>query len=331
MSTHKSDLNWGKYIEKTKDYRISSRSARWYVKRVEDYTKSHPDLPLLEHSSETVENYLRKLSHNTHLADWQFKQAVEAIRILFVDCIHPQWAIKFPWSYWIDASKQLSPAHATIARDYTPSPQNAATFSSSQDNFITPVASDDGLVKKVSEIFPEIFSKTIQHLRTNHYSIRTEQAYVHWLARYIAFHKMQDPTNLDGLGIKRFLEYLVVQRHVSSNTQGQALCALVYFYKQVLGVEIGDFSDFIRSKKPRRIPVVLLPAEVSNLLSEIDNTTYRLMADLLYGCGLRLLECIRLRVFDVDFGYQQIVIRNAKGGKDRFLLLQNLHTPHPCG
>lgn len=273
MKIQTTNLNWDKYIEKTKSYKTNSRSARWYVKRAEEYINSHPGLSLMEHSNETVDGYLSKLSQNTRLADWQFKQAVNAIRILFVDCVRPHWANKFPWDYWIDSAKKLPNTHATVARDYTPLPLETPTTSLNQDNVITPIASDNGLVRKVSVLFPGVFSKTIKHLRTQQYSIRTEQAYVQWLARFIAYHKMQDPTTLDGQAVKRFLEYLVVQRHVSSNTQGQALCALVYFYKQVLSVDLGDFSDFMRSNKPRRVPVVMLHTEVSSVLSKFDNPT----------------------------------------------------------
>ena len=132
---------------------------------------------------------------------------------------------------------------------------------------------------------------------------------------------MQDAANLDAKAAREFLEYLVVKRYVSASTQSQALCALVFFYRQVLETELGELGNFTHSKKPRRLPVVLTQAEMANLLTEIEHPIYRLMANLLYGCGMRVLECVRLRVFDVDFNYQQIIVRKAKGDKDRVVPL----------
>jgi integron integrase len=323
MLADTNDFFWDKYIEKTKDYKIPSHSIRWYVKRAEEYIKSYPDLGLNCHSHDTVEKYFQKLSRNSRLTDWQFKQAVGAIRILFIEFVRPGWANSFPWDFWIESSTQLPRTHATVARDYAPLPLEKTACEPSQQRSDPNHAdfSNIGLLKTVSALHPEHVSRLITIIRTKQYSVRTEQAYVHWLARYIAFHDMKDPGCFDGHSVKEFLEYLVVKRHVSSSTQNQALCALVFFYKQVLDIELGDFGQFTHSKKPRRLPVVLSPSEVSTLLSNIDNPTYQLMANLLYGCGFRLLECIRLRIFDIDFHYHQIIVRNAKGGKDRVVPL----------
>ena len=113
------------------------------------------------------------------------------------------------------------------------------------------------------------------------------------------------------------VEDLVVSRNASAGTQSQALNALVFFYRRVLGRELSERIEFVRSKKHRRLPVVLTPGEISRLLGYIDGHTHRLMAALLYGCGLRLMECVRLRVLDVDFGYDQILVRETKGRRDR--------------
>jgi integrase len=117
-----------------------------------------------------------------------------------------------------------------------------------------------------------------------------------------------------------FLEYLALGRQVASSTQNLALNALVFLFDQVLNKPLGDMGDFVRAKRPRRLPVVLTPQEVRSLLNGM-NGVHRLMAGLLYGSGLRLMECLRLRVQDVDFGYRQIVVRNAKGGRDRVVPL----------
>ncbi|MDH5396161.1 MAG: integron integrase [Gammaproteobacteria bacterium] len=128
---------------------------------------------------------------------------------------------------------------------------------------------------------------------------------------------MEDPSTLGENDIIAYLEYLVFKRKVSSSTQSQALNALIFFYKKVLGYEMSDAIEFTRSKKPKRLPVVLSKNEINHFLSSMDVSIHSLMANLVYGCGMRLMECMRLRILDVDFDYQQIMIREAKGKKDR--------------
>ncbi|GMR16480.1 MAG: integron integrase IntIA [Gammaproteobacteria bacterium] len=140
--------------------------------------------------------------------------------------------------------------------------------------------------------------------------------------RFLSFHNMKDPADLTEKDIESYLEYLVFKRKVSSSTQTQALNALVYFYKSVLARELSDCIEFTRSKKPKRLPVVLSTKEISEFISLIGNeSVHSLMVHLLYGCGMRLMECVRLRILDVDFDYQQILVREAKGKKDRVVAM----------
>jgi integron integrase len=323
MNAKSNSRFWEEYNLKTKRYNIPSKSLRWYVKHAEGYKQSYPDFPLDRHTSKEVEKYLKGLGRNGRLQDWQFKQVVDSLRILFVDVIHSRWATEFPWDFWSESSTDLPDSHATVAREYVPLASEIPSTYEPPSRTVSSksAAKESGLVAKVSALFPTHFDRLIIRVRTKQYSIRTEQAYVNWLARYIAFHDMQDPANLNGQSVKDYLEHLVVKRHVAGSTQSQALCALVFFYKQVLEVDLGEFGNFAQSKKPRRLPVVLSRTEVAKLFSELKHPTYRLMAGLLYGCGLRLLECIRLRIFDVDFDYHQIIVRNAKGDKDRVVPL----------
>lgn len=306
---------WKKYIEIIARHNIPTKSQRWYVKRVEDYIKAHPTTRLSQHSASTVETYLENLGQNFRLTDWQFKQAVHSLKILFVDLLKTEWARAFPWDHWIELATELSHSHITVARDYN-HPDNSAT---GPDYVLS--TSKDRLIVKVREAFPDHFNNLISQVRTKNYAMRTEQAYEHWVARYIAFHKMKDPATQSGSDVASFLNYLVISKRVSSSTQSQALSALVFFYKFALGNELGDIGSFKHSKKPRRLPVVLSKQEVAGIISNITIEKHRLMANLLYGCGLRLLECVRLRVFDLDFPYSQIFIRNAKGNKDRVVPL----------
>jgi len=159
-----------------------------------------------------------------------------------------------------------------------------------------------------------------QTLRTRNYSYRTEEAYVQWVRRYILFHDKQHPRDLNDNHVIAFLTWLAVDRKVSANTQNQALNALAFFYKQVLGHALGDISMAVRAKKPQKLPVVLTRDEVRDVLIHLEGT-HRLVASLLYGSGLRLMECLRLRVKDIDFNYQCIHVHDGKGAKDRVVTL----------
>jgi integron integrase len=153
-----------------------------------------------------------------------------------------------------------------------------------------------------------------------HYSVRTEEAYIGWIKRFILFHGKRHPLEMGEDEITRFLSALAVHGQVSASTQNQALCALVFLYRHVLGQNLGWLDDVVRAKRPQRLPVVLTRPEVKALLGALEGVHW-VMASLLYGAGLRLLECLRLRVKDIDFGSHQIVLREGKGNKDRRTML----------
>jgi integron integrase len=156
-------------------------------------------------------------------------------------------------------------------------------------------------------------------LRLKHYSIRTEHTYVNWAKRYILFHDKRHPQDMGAPEIAAFLTHLAVQRNVAASTQNQALCALLFLYDEVLHQDVGPV-DAIRAKKPKRLPTVLTREEVERVIAAVTGP-HRLVVRLLYGSGLRLMECLRLRVKDVDFAYRQIVVRDGKGHKDRVTVL----------
>jgi integron integrase len=153
-----------------------------------------------------------------------------------------------------------------------------------------------------------------------HYSLRTEDAYADWARRFILFHQKRHPLEMGAAEINQFLTHLAVAGNVSASTQNQAFSALLFLYRNVLQVDPGRIAGVIRANRPRRLPVVLTREEVRRVLAELDGT-YRLMGQLMYGSGLRLLECLRLRVKDLDFGRGEIVVREGKGNKDRRTVL----------
>jgi integron integrase len=167
---------------------------------------------------------------------------------------------------------------------------------------------------------PKLLEQVRNTLRVNHYSLRTEEAYLQWIRRFIFFHDKRHPAEMGAAEIDSFLSHLAVEGDVSASTQNQALNAIVFLYKHVLKIDLGDFSQFTRAKRPRKLPVVLTQEEVGRLLDALE-PPFWLMGTLLYGSGLRLMDCLRLRVKDLDFGYQHIVVRDGKGNKDRITML----------
>lgn len=156
--------------------------------------------------------------------------------------------------------------------------------------------------------------------RTLHYSIRTEESYADWARRYILFHDKRHPKDLGAEHIEKFLTYLAVERNVSASTQNQAKSALLFLYKQVLGIELPWLDEIVQARVARRLPVVLTPREIRELLQYVSGTMH-LVVSLLYGTGMRLLEGLRLRVKDIEFERREIIVREGKGNKDRVTTL----------
>ena len=172
---------------------------------------------------------------------------------------------------------------------------------------------------------PKLLDQVRHTLRAKHYSRRTEQSYLYWIKRYIFFHNVRHPTEMNSPEIEAFLTYLAVNGNIAPTTQNQALAALLFLYQQVLGQELEARIDAVRAKKAARLPVVMSQNEVKQLISHLPDC-YQLLAKVMYGSGLRLMECLRLRVKDVDFEQQQIIIRSGKGNKDRDTILpESLH------
>ena len=157
-------------------------------------------------------------------------------------------------------------------------------------------------------------------MRLKHYSLRTERTYCDWIERFIRFHGLRHPEEMAEVEVGEFLTALARDRNVSAATQNQALSALLFLYRQVLQQEIGWLEKVERAKKPARLPVVLTGDEVRKVLSQLHGTA-RVMASLLYGSGLRLMECVRLRVKDIDFAYAHVTVRETKSGRDRITML----------
>ena len=163
---------------------------------------------------------------------------------------------------------------------------------------------------------PRLLEQVMAKMRVKHYSRRTETCYVGWIKRYIQYHGKRHPKEMGAAEVEAFLTHLAVERQVSASTQNQAKSALLFLYKEVLGIDLPWLENVTQAKAPKRLPVVLTQSEMQAVLSRLDGTMW-LIASLLYGSGLRIMEALRLRVKDVDFARREILVREGKGFKDR--------------
>ena len=170
------------------------------------------------------------------------------------------------------------------------------------------------------EAKPKLLDIVRERIRSRHYSLRTERAYLDWIRRFIVFHDKRHPSELSAPDVERFLTHLAVDRHVASSTQNQALAAILFLYREVLEIDLPWIENVVRARMPVRVPVVLPRADVQRLLDQLDGE-FHLIAQLLYGSGLRLTEALRLRVKDIDFEYSQVAVRDGKNRKDRVTIL----------
>jgi len=167
---------------------------------------------------------------------------------------------------------------------------------------------------------PMLFDEVRRWLRVRHYSLRTERCYIDWIKRFVRANGQRHPREMGGLEVERFLSQLAVEGRVAASTQNQALSALLFLYRHVLEMELPWMENVVRAKRQARIPTVLSRDEVRRLLANMDGRPW-VMASLLYGTGMRLMECLRLRIKDVDFAHSEITVRDGKGGKDRRTVL----------
>jgi integron integrase len=169
-------------------------------------------------------------------------------------------------------------------------------------------------------LVPKLLEQARDLIRIKHYSIRTEESYLRWMKQYIVFHDKRHPADMGEPQVTSFLSHLAVDRKVSASTQNQAMAAILFLYKEVLKQPLDWLDNIQRAKKPARLPLVFTREEVRSILVHLEGSKL-IVGTLLYGAGLRLLECLRLRVKDIDFGYKQILVRDGKGAKDRVTML----------
>ena len=298
--------HWDQYRELLIAKGVPVKARRWYVGHVENFLKAlHPET-LSQLTRQQITGYFQEVSSQGRLQNWQFRQLVDAIQLLLVDLAQVQEAKLVDWDSWKEAGQSLAPHHPTIAREQPP------------DARIRALVEGPRFVRSAEEL--PVLATLARVIRTKHYSIRTEQAYVDWCRRFLRFAGEDRPVeSLDAGDVQRFLTHLAIEKSVAPSTQNVALNAVVFLFKEVLERPLEDLA-FSRARRRQRLPVVLTRDEVERLLGCMEGT-FGLLAGLLYGTGMRSMEGLRMRVGDVDFGHRCIVVRNGKGDKDRIVPL----------
>ncbi|NTV14463.1 MAG: integron integrase [Desulfobulbaceae bacterium] len=275
--------------------------------------------PLASRSAADVLRYLEKTAQAPNIKDWQIKQAVQALQHLYQDQLDADWARKWQWDKAEAHALALlkKPGNATKPPTTSGKPAPPTSRPSPSQLEISPTQGfhDQACEPALKNEYAALLGKLRTEIRNRHYSLRTEQAYEGWALRFLAFCRATSVPEPREAAVKAFLDYLVESRQVSASTQAQALNAVVFLFKVALTQPLGDIGAFTRSRRPKKLPEVLSVAEIEQLLGAMEGTA-ALMAGLLYGSGLRLMECIRLRVKDIDFEYRQIKVW-GKGQKHR--------------
>ena len=287
---------------------MPERFRRWYVRHVERFVAAFPGRRLAELSRGEVESYLGGLASVSGGRAWLLRQQVDALHLLLVDLVGNGAAREVDWAFWAEAGERgLGEGHPTLARELP------------VERMLR------GTAQGLSDERRELLLRLLRILRSEHYAVRTERAYCDWVQRFLA-HSSRPVVELASGDVAEFLSFLALEKKVSQSTQRQALNALVFFFRHVLQRPLELGGDFRPAKRSRRLPTVLSRDEVDRLFAELGGTS-RLMAGLLYGTGMRLMELIRLRVQDVDFAHAMILVRDGKGKKDRVVPLPKRYRP----
>ena len=281
--------NWAAYINVLRQQKVYSQSHPYYVMVVEAFIESFPKRNIQDISQQEIESYLEK-TLATRLESWQKMQLIEALRLLLIEVADTRPARFVDWAFWRESVMGVGEGPSTRP-----------------------------LHQKRSGINGLWLDELSRKIQAKNYSIRTEKTYLNWVQQFDFFLQGRKFDEVKPQDVEAFLSYLSVDRKVSKSTQNVALNAVVFLMREILNQNPEEYR-FSHAKRGKRLPTVLSKNEVKKLLKHTDEK-YALMVGLMYGTGMRLMECVRLRVKDVDFEYGQIIVREAKGDKDRIVPL----------
>ena len=310
MQGKRSRSGWQIYLNALIDCKVKEGARRWYAQHLKRFLAAVRPLneSKAEFDRDQVHAYLVERGRDPLLKAWQYRQLVHALQIYFERVVRPEWEEAIDWDYLKQSAQELEEDHPTVAR----------SMDGRQDGRR---GSREDYERLPDHLWP-LLDGLVAEIRLRQFSIRTEKTYVHWVGRFLRFCNGTPVAELNEQHVEGFLSQLAQQRNVSASTQNLALSALAFWFREVLERPF-EGLEFARSQKPRRLPVVLSPEEVRALFAEMEGV-YLLMARLMYGTGMRLMECVRLRVKDVDFYYRQITVRTGKGDKDRVVPLPRI-------
>lgn len=287
---------------------VKPAARDYYVRWAEAWTKARG-----HQSAERTTAFFDALGRSTRLADWQFRQAVDAARILACEVLGIPWAASFDWQGLSDQARSLEPHHRTLARETIPV---MAGLPSAAQCPSQPLPEESAELQRIVDALRRA-------IRLKNMAMATEETYVHWNSRFtrFCFRKLgQSPQTAGPPAITAYLNYLALERNVSPATQKQALNAMAFLTKHIFGIEEFTLEPVIPARGARRPPVVMTREEVRSVIAHLEGP-WKLATQLMYGSGLRLMEALRLRVKDLDFGQGTITVHDGKGGKHRVVSL----------
>jgi integron integrase len=294
---------------------IKPAARDYYVRWAESWTKARG-----HQSAERTQAYFDTLGRSAHLADWQFRQAVDAARILACDILAIPWAASFPWQSLSDQARSLEPDHRTLARETIQVRAHLPIVAAvSRLQPVTGTSRSGDLESGLHNLIDALR----RAVRLKGYTVATEETYVSCVSRFARFCYERLGTSPENAGIAAitpYLDHLALEQNVAPATQSQALNAIAFLTKNVFGIVEFTIDRFIPASGPRRPPTVMTRDEGRRVIAFLDHP-WKLAAQLMYGSGLRLMECMKLRVKDLDFGQGTITIHDGKGGKHRIVPL----------
>lgn len=302
-----------KFIQRLAALPIKPTARDYYVRWAESWTKARG-----HQSTGRTQAYFDALGRSAHVADWQFRQAVDAARILACDVLAIPWASSFDWQGLSDQARSLQPDHRTLARETI---RVSAT--------LPPAPAPEQTTDPVAEL-TRLIDSLRRIIRIKNKAVATEETYVYWNRRFIRFCfgvLGQSPQAIGPPAITAYLDFLALERNVAPGTQKQALNAMAFLMKNVLGVEEFTLDHITPACGQRRPPVVMTREEVRSVLARLEDP-WKLIAQLMYGSGLRIMETLRLRVKDLDFGQGTITIHDGKCGRHRVVTLPGALEQH---
>lgn len=296
------------FLQRLVEIPVKQTARDYYVRWAESWTKARGN-----RSPEATRNYFDALSRSTSIADWQMRQAIDAVRILAVDVLALPWALAFDWQGLEDQARGHEAGHRAFGRESVPVRPSAPELPPAP---VEPLPPLEGEIEHLADAMRRA-------IRLAGLAYATEQTYVGWVVRFVRFCLLslkRTPRHAGPPAIGAYLDHLALERNISPATQSQALNALAFLTKKVFGITDFELDQFIPARGRRRPPTVMTRDEARSVIAQLQDP-WKLAAELMYGSGLRLAECLALRVKDLDFGQGTIAIHDGKGGKHRVVPL----------